>query len=40
LNLQEYVKKYANDQSAFFEDFKMAWMQLQELGCGQLQDIL
>eukprot|EP00438_Fugacium_kawagutii_P003597 Skav221605 [mRNA] locus=scaffold1698:831490:832335:+ [translate_table: standard] len=37
---KEYVQKYANDQSAFFEDFTMAWVQLQELGCGQLRDIL
>lgn len=37
---KEYVNKYASDQSAFFEDFKTAWVQLQELGCGQLRDIL
>ena len=37
---KEYAQKYANDQGAFFEDFKQAWVQLQELGCGQLRDIL
>eukprot|EP00438_Fugacium_kawagutii_P010268 Skav225665 [mRNA] locus=scaffold1924:56810:58009:+ [translate_table: standard] len=37
---KEHVEKYANDQAAFFEDFAKAWVQLQELGCGQLRDIL
>mmetsp|Transcript_77408 Transcript_77408/g.185503 ORF Transcript_77408/g.185503 Transcript_77408/m.185503 type:complete len:398 (-) Transcript_77408:69-1262(-) len=37
---KEWVVKYANDQSAFFEDYKEAWVRLQELGCGQLRDIL
>ncbi len=37
---KEYVQKYSNDQNAFFEDYKDAWVRLQELGCGQLRDIL
>mmetsp|Transcript_5349 Transcript_5349/g.9548 ORF Transcript_5349/g.9548 Transcript_5349/m.9548 type:complete len:398 (+) Transcript_5349:1-1194(+) len=37
---KEFVVKYAADQNAFFEDFKEAWVKLQELGCGQLRDIL
>ena len=37
---KEHVQKYANDQEAFFQDFVEAWVRLQELGCGQLRDIL
>lgn len=35
-----YVEKYAADQNSFFEDYKEAWVKLQELGCGRLRDIL
>mmetsp|Transcript_95808 Transcript_95808/g.228141 ORF Transcript_95808/g.228141 Transcript_95808/m.228141 type:complete len:398 (-) Transcript_95808:96-1289(-) len=37
---KEVVVKYASNQGAFFDDFKEAWVKLQELGCGQLRDIL
>jgi len=37
---KEYVQKYAKDQGAFFADYKDAWVRLQELGCGQLRDVL
>ena len=37
---KEYVQKYANDQAVFFQDFTDAWVRSQELGCGQLRDIL
>lgn len=35
-----YAEKYAADQNAFFEDYKEAWVKMQELGCGRLRDIL
>jgi len=35
-----HVERYAKDQAAFFDDFKDAWVKVQELGCGQLRDIL
>jgi len=37
---KQHVEKYAGDQAAFFADFKEAWVRGQELGCGQLRDIL
>ncbi|CAE7791318.1 APX3 [Symbiodinium sp. CCMP2456] len=31
---KEFVVNYASNQGAFFDDFKEAWVKLQELGCG------
>ena len=35
-----YVKKYAADQKAWYEDFMKAWVKLQEFGNNELRDIL
>eukprot|EP00440_Ansanella_granifera_P009220 gb/GFBE01009989.1/.p1 GENE.gb/GFBE01009989.1/~~gb/GFBE01009989.1/.p1 ORF type:complete len:395 (+),score=108.55 gb/GFBE01009989.1/:1-1185(+) len=37
---KQFVTKYAEDKSAFFEDFTQAWVKLQELGCSDLREIL
>ena len=37
---RQYVELYAKDQKVFFDDFAVAWVKLQELGCRGLRDSL
>jgi len=39
-NFKTYVKTYAEDQKAWFDDFSAVWVKLQELNCSELRDIL